>query len=147
MSRLIWVREGWVEMAADPPPQCRCGVIIRQRLAVGCASAAAVWRRPRQREMAANRPARMGAKLSSLTLGASCATSGRHSRHAGAKPSGHRLVEAALPDPGRLVSLNGTGGAPVVWTDAHGGPPYLDVLRPPGMVAGLQPGPAHAGRW
>ena len=35
-SRLIRVREGGVEVAADPPPQCRCGMIIRQRLAVGC---------------------------------------------------------------------------------------------------------------
>jgi hypothetical protein len=24
--------------------------------------------------------------------------------------------------------LSGTGGASVVWTDGHGGPPYLDVL-------------------
>ena len=29
-------REGGVEVAADPPPQCRCGMIIRQRLAVDC---------------------------------------------------------------------------------------------------------------
>ncbi len=29
-------QEGGGEVSADPPPQCRCSVIIRQRLAVGC---------------------------------------------------------------------------------------------------------------
>jgi hypothetical protein len=39
------------------------------------------------RESAANRPARTGAKLSSLRLGATCLISGAHSCHAGDKPS------------------------------------------------------------
>ena len=86
------------------------------------------------REIAANRPARMGAKLSFLTVGAICPISGAHSCHAGDRLPAERLVELALPHPGRLVSLHGTGGALIVWTDAHSGPPYLDVFD-------------EAGRW
>jgi hypothetical protein len=34
----------------------------------------------------------------------------------------------ALPHPGSLLSPHRTGGAPVIRTDDHGGPPDLNVL-------------------
>ena len=86
------------------------------------------------REIAANRPARMGAKLSFLTRWRDLPDQRCPLLPRGGQAAAERLVELALPHPGRLVSLHGTGGALIVWTDAHRGPPYLDVFD-------------EAGRW
>jgi hypothetical protein len=118
-------QEGGVEVSADPPPQCRCSVIIRQRSAV----------RGRTQELS---DIDSGTRDSGQPAGQNrCETVVPYSQlfdqrfpfpPCGCHTVGHRLVEAALPYPGRLLWLNGTGGAPVIWTDGHHGPPYLDVL-------------------
>lgn len=81
------------------------------------------------REIAAKRPARTGAKPSLVTVGAICPISGAHSCPAGGQAAAHSLVELALPDSGRLVSLHRTGGALIVWADADRGPPHVYVLH------------------
>src|SRR4030095_1352876 len=58
---------------------------------------------------------------------------------------GHRLVELALPPPGSLLWLNGTGGASVVWADGHRGPPDLNVLdQVEWWVASTSPNPLRS---
>jgi hypothetical protein len=122
-----WGQEGGVEVSADPPPQHRSRVIIRQRPAVGC----------RTQQLSGVDPSSRDCGQAAGQNG--CKTVVPYGRWdlfdqwppfppCGCYAVGHRLVEAALPYPGSLVSLNGTGGAPVIRADGHCGPPYLDVL-------------------
>ena len=118
-------QEGGVEVSADPPPQCRCSVIIRQWPAVHC----------RTQELSDIDPS---TRDSGQAAGQNrCETVVPYGQlfdqrfplpPCGCHAVGQRLVEAALPDSGRLLSLNGTSGAPVIWTDGHRGPPNLDGL-------------------
>jgi hypothetical protein len=63
----------------------------------------------------------------------------------GREARGHRLVELALPDSGRLVSLNRTGGPPVDWADAYRRPPHFDVTDHVGWwLASIQPNPPRS---
>src|SRR5215217_749190 len=104
-------QEAGVEVAADPPPQCRCSMIIRQRPAVDC----------RTQELS-------GVDPSTRDYGqppgqSRCETVVPYRRcelfdqrfplpPCGCHAVSHLLVEAALPHPGRLLSLNRTSGTP-----------------------------------